>query len=370
MRELFPTLTKLRINQISEAKLVAKREAVKVESFESLIKEVAKLSYTHKDYLLFFRGQEVDHLNKINTKSTFLPSIYRTEKGKLSEKECKIRFAILEGASIILIKLLERNNIIGYQDVRQRKEIQWSILQHYEVCATPYIDLTQSLRVACSFATLTNIITGKSPDKGYLYVFALPYFTNRISVNSEHDLINIRLLSICPPMALRPHYQEGCLVGTTNIAENYKVKQELDFNRRLVAKFEFKNNDAFWTTLNSSSKIDKDLLSPKNDIVDEICKTIKEIIKSGVFEKPKAKFISLWKELNTLITPLAPNKNSTKEKLDYLRLFHSVDVLKLKEIKELCVFTDRLYKESSFSNTQILEKYLFLHLLKGQIGKI
>ena len=366
MREIFPKLTEVRIKQIAEAKLVAKREAIQVECFEGLIKEVAKLSYAHKDYLLFFRGQEVDHLNKKNSKSTFLPSFYRTAKGILTKIESKKRFEVLEGASSLLIKLLERKNIFGYQDVKQRKEIQWSILQHYEVCSTPYLDLTQSLRVACSFAVMPKTKASKGPDKGYLYVFGLPYITNRISVNSEHDLINIRLLSICPPEALRPHHQEGFLVGTTNIADEYKVKHELDFNRRLIAKFEFQNDVIFWGKGRFSSKIRRTVLYPKNDMVGKICESITLFVKSGVFEKPNIKFIALWNELEELIDILSPHKKSIKENLTYLRSFHSIDVLTLKEIKELCAFKIKLEKESP-PNETILENYLLLYLFKKYI---
>ena len=371
MRELFQK--KDSITKNIEDKLISLNAAQKVDSFENLIKEVAKLSYIHKDWLLFFRGQNCDHRNSRNSKSTFLPSIYRTKKGTLPEKERTSRFSILEGASHILVKLLERKNISGHQDVKLRKEIQWSILQHYEVCDTPYLDLTQSLRVACLFATLSyNQKIGDkeievNPDQGYIFVFALPYITNRISINSEQDLINIRLLSICPPAALRPHHQEGYLVGTTNIAEDYTMKHELDFNRRLIAKFEFKNDDEFWGKDKLPSKIDKELLYPIEDSIREICLTIRNIKESGVFEAPIKKFNILWKELETLITPLAPNKKSVKEKLDDLRSNHNIDVLELKDIRELCVFKDKLYNEVSFSQKQILDKYLILYLLKEQI---
>lgn len=64
---------------------------------------------------------------------------------------------------------------------------------------------------------------------GYVYVFGFPYITNRISRNSEHDLINVRLLSICPPTALRPYFQEGYLAGTDEVTTNFDSKSELDF---------------------------------------------------------------------------------------------------------------------------------------------
>ena len=114
--------------------------------------------------------------------------------------------------------------------MRRRKYVQWSILQHYEVCATPLLDLTHSLLVACSFAFLSGA------SEPLVLVFGLPFFTNRISINSEHDLVNVRLLSICPPEALRPYFQEGYLAGTDGVLAEFDSKTELDFANRLVAK--------------------------------------------------------------------------------------------------------------------------------------
>ena len=119
----------------------------------------------------------------------FYPSIYRGDY--LSHAELRNRFDILDGCSKALAQLFEENKIDGYRDVKRRKLIQWSILQHYEVCSTPLLDFTQSLRVACSFAYLNN-----NSDKAFVFMFGLPYLTNRISLNSEHDIVTVRLLSI------------------------------------------------------------------------------------------------------------------------------------------------------------------------------
>ncbi len=180
---------------------VAKADPVEVSSYRKLMEHVARLSYANKDYLLFFRGQPNDYKNKAGA-SSFYPSIYRGER--LSRSELEIRFDILSSASMRLSEAFTREKIEGAGEVRRRKYIQWSILQHYEVCPTPLLDLTHSVRVACSFAFLDS--TGEDP---YVFVFGLPYITNRISVNSEHDLVNVRLLSICPPDALRPFSKKG-----------------------------------------------------------------------------------------------------------------------------------------------------------------
>lgn len=209
---------------------VAKADAIQVPTYRRLIEHVAQLSYANKDHLLFFRGQGRDFKNKAGA-SSFYPSIYRGER--LPREELAVRFDVLTGASRRLVDAFERNGIAGTQEVRRRKYIQWSILQHYEVCPTPLLDFTHSVRVACSFATLDP-----DGDDAYVYAFGLPYITNRISVNSEQDLVNVRLLSICPPDALRPYFQEGYLAGTDEVTTDYESKDELDFTRRLIAKFQ------------------------------------------------------------------------------------------------------------------------------------
>lgn len=140
---------------------------------------------------------------------------------------------------------------------------------------TPLIDVTQSLKVACSFASL-----GNNSDYGYIFVFGLPYYTNRISVNSEHYLTNIRLISIAPPEALRPYFQEGFLVGEDEFSETYENKSELDLNNRLIAKFKFPNNDNFWG--NSEKMFSKRDLYPENDPIELICCEIKKDLFSGI----------------------------------------------------------------------------------------
>ncbi len=226
MREITGILTD-ELKKHMRGHSVSKVDAFIVDSYQQLMEHIAKPAFFNKDHLLFFRGQDHDYRNKERS-STIYPSIYRGDR--VSRTELDIRFGVLKSASRYLCEVLESKDIKGWKDVRRRRYIQWSILQHYEICPTPPLDFTQSLRVACSFAFLSN-------EKGdpYVFVFGLPYSTNRISLNSEHDIVNIRLLSICPPDALRPYYQEGYLVGTDEITIEYDSKDELDFNNRLVA---------------------------------------------------------------------------------------------------------------------------------------
>jgi len=266
MRHIQPDLTEELLEHFKDPNKVGSSEPFLVNTFRELVEHTAKLSFRNKDYLLFYRGQNTDYRNKAGN-SSFYPSIYRGDYLQL--RELTNRYDILEGASKALVQLFEKEKIDGYKELKRRKAVQWSILQHYEVCATPYLDFTHSLRVACSFATMDN-----ENKFAYIFVFGLPYFTNRISINSEHDIINIRLLSICPPTALRPYFQEGYLVGTDEITTNYESKTELDFNNRLIAKFKIPNKSEFWG--DAFDKIPKKSLYPDNDPIFDLCNQIKE----------------------------------------------------------------------------------------------
>lgn len=257
MRKIFGKLTP-KLADYTTPKTVGTDNGVPIQSFRELVEQIARLSFLNKDYLLFFRGQKSDYKSKYNS-STFYPTIYRGDY--ITQQELDFRFDKLQSASKMLIELFKKNNIEGLAELERKKLIQWSLLQHYEVTETPLIDITQSLRVACSFAMLKN-----SEDTAFVYVFGLPYYTNRISINSEHDLINIRLLSISPPQALRPYFQEGYLVGTDDITNEYSNKGELDLNNRLIAKFEIPNSDDFWG--NEFERIPDTALYPDNDIIE------------------------------------------------------------------------------------------------------
>ncbi len=204
MRQIYGHLTK-ELEGHTTSREVGKDSGYVVASFRKLVEQVAKLAYLNKDYLLFFRGQKNDYRNKADN-STFYPTIYRGDY--LTQSELNFRFDKLNSASKILSELFKKNKIQGQYELRRKKFIQWSILQHYEVTETPLIDLTQSLRVACSFAQLYN-----DQNTAFVYVCGLPYYTNRVSINSEPDLVNIRMLSITPREGWRPYFQEGVLVG-------------------------------------------------------------------------------------------------------------------------------------------------------------
>lgn len=278
---------------------VMKGDGYLVNSYEELSKHIAELACANPNVILFFRGQGKDYMagSTGNMHSSLLPTIYRKD---LSTKEKKYKIKQLEAAGKILSKKLKDEEVQNATIVGRKRMIQWSILQHYEVVDTPLIDVTQSLRVACSFAMLNN-----NSGYAYIYVIALPYYTNRISVNSEEYITNIRLLSIMPPEALRPYYQEGFLIGEDEYTEDlFEHKEEKDLSRRLLYKFKISieklsRSDENW--------LNEERLMPQDDKMRKICEDVKKEVASlsfrddGVANQKVGEFLLLWQPIEKIL---------------------------------------------------------------------
>jgi hypothetical protein len=226
-----------------------------VHSYAELVERVAELSFHNPEYLLFYRGQARDYLE--GNLTTIHTPIFRPKaaNGSLGLSEIERRFRVLERAEEALAA---QYNLVGKERVQRYSILRWALLQHYEVCRTPLLDLTHSLRVACSFAFQ------EQRGNPYLYVFALPQISGSVTTSSEHGIQIIRLLSICPAAALRPHYQEGYLVGEfPTISFRQKMlydRRELDIANRLVCKFRLANYNRFWHS--GFTEIPKEALFP------------------------------------------------------------------------------------------------------------
>ncbi len=360
MRKIFGKLT-TELAGHTTPKTVGSDNGFPISTYRDLVEQVAKLSFLNKDYLLFFRGQKSDYKNKFNS-STFYPTIYRGEY--LTQQELDYRFDKLHSASKILVELFKKHKVEGQTEFQRKKLIQWSLLQHYEVTDTPLIDITQSLRVACSFAQL-----GNTEKTAFIYVFGLPYYSNRISINSEHDLINVRLLSISPPQALRPYFQEGYLVGTDDITNEYINKGELDLNNRLIAKYEIPNTDKFWGK--EFDSIPDSALYPKKDTIEAICKEIGSELNSEIAPSNLGEFLKLWTEFEQLILTDARKHvrevHNTRDALYVLMEYREEEKSLLKEFDYLRKFRNKLvHKPTGISNEELRKNIQALRQLKNQ----
>lgn len=226
---------------------------IEVADYMELAQIIAALQYENREHVLMFRGQPEDFTNT-HGNTTIKPTILRGDgnSSKYPDKnEMKCRFHRLQRAEKQLItykNLFSNSQGQGSNEVKRWQILRWSILQHYEICKTPLLDVTLSLRVAASFAS----IHGK--NDGYVFVLGVPNVTGAITASMETRLQIIRLCSFCPPQAVRPHIQEGYLLGEYPEITDIKRKKiyrddKLDFGRRLIAKFKFEKN-CFWQNHN------------------------------------------------------------------------------------------------------------------------
>lgn len=237
---------------------VSEGDGYEIQTYPELVRSVAKVAHWNRRYSLFFRGQKTDYnrynkLRKAN-QSTLRPTYFRPGEGKKSLTKVH-RLARKETLERCCSRLIDTYEFEGSNTIKRYEELQWALLQHYEICPTPLIDLTQSLRVAASIASDRN----RKDSFAYVYVFGLPHSTGSITYAVDEDIMIMKLQSICPPEASRPHFQEGYLVGSFPRSEK---SIDYEFRRRLLAKFRL-NLANFWST--NFRPIPKSALMPEDD---------------------------------------------------------------------------------------------------------
>lgn len=110
-------------------------------------------------------------------------------------------------------------------------------------------------------------------------VLGVPQISGSVSVCAHNGIQTLRLSSLCPPAATRPHLQEGYLLGEypelRTIKEKMKVfVHETDFSQRLVGKFRFHPQN-FWIDPNFPL-VPMDALNPnEDDVISSLCARIK-----------------------------------------------------------------------------------------------
>ena len=115
-------------------------------------------------------------------------------------------------------------------------------------------------------------------------VLGVPNIAGAITTSVESELQIVRLSSVCPPQALRPHIQEGFLLGEYPDIAVYEQKQlypehEVDFGRRLIAKFRF-DKSRFWKS-RDFPKIPRVALYPDQD---DGLKKVTDLVKNSIGE--------------------------------------------------------------------------------------
>ena len=250
----------------------------RVPDYFDLAKKVAALQFLNPSYVLLFRGQCADY--KEAGQTTLKPRIFRPSTGQTTPPTASSlqgRFDRLGRAEKLLAERYgEEVGHLGNRFIRRYRIVRWSVLQHYEVCRTPLLDVTHSLRIAASFAC-PNV----DASEAFVFVLAVPQLSGAVTVNIEAGLQMVRLTSVCPPYALRPHFQEGYLLGEYPDRDSFDkerpyVAEEVDFGLRLIGKLRF-NPQRFWDRENFP-RVRKSALyvSPDKDRIFQLTETIRQ----------------------------------------------------------------------------------------------
>ena len=87
----------------------------------------------------------------------------------------------------------------------------------------------------------------------------------------------------------------GYLAGTADLTTDYDDKNELDFNRRLVAQFEIPNDASFWGK--GLSRVGDDELYPSDDSIRDLCAMIDVGLGVGPAPEALGRFVASWAAL-------------------------------------------------------------------------
>jgi len=248
---------------------VHKENPFPVTAYDELVRIVSFLHVMNKVDVLLFRGQQ--------GRSPLVPTLLRdtwTPPPRSGIGEVPIArhrdhyWKKLDKVSAKVFQMLHDDKSLlprwhPFSLFKTKPLAAWAVVQHYELWPTPLLDLTSSLRVAASFAlglkndsekrarSTENVSSPSRQRSGYLYVLRFDSVVSNLMTLDEGkpaDLQAIRLNSVCPPDARRPHYQEGFLLARTrSFDQAHQLNSTESASSRLVAKFKLIDDGRFWT---------------------------------------------------------------------------------------------------------------------------
>ena len=246
--------------EASSYQVVGQHPGHEVRTFSELTDKVAQLNFYNPNLNLYFRGQTTDHKmhrGRGKGRTALLPGAFRQDRAPSRAASSEFLTRILPKMTKDLMGELghldswkSKPYRLLAKSMRHFNETQWAVLQHYD-CPTPLLDVTQSMQVACWFATHVYP-TDAASNEGYLYVLGLPSIHGHISFFPNDSIVMVKLQSACPPEAKRPHNQEGYLVGSIPHDPQPYTYHPRDVAQRLAAKFRIRDPAAFWRSVGNS----------------------------------------------------------------------------------------------------------------------
>jgi hypothetical protein len=192
---------------------------ISVDSYPQLVAVAAFLSVMNKTMVLLFRGQ------RGNWEPT--PALFRREwtppskeLGAVVLEDDRAHYlALLAKVGDLIYPILKRRGLPRWRHLKKRPPARWAVIQHYELWPTPLLDFTTSLRVAASFAFGCD----SRRREGFLFIVGVDSISSDLMTHCGPELA-VRLNSVCPPSAVRPHLQDGVLVGRYSAGEEVSLE--------------------------------------------------------------------------------------------------------------------------------------------------
>lgn len=230
--------------------------ALTVGSFRELLERLAFLSVMNKRLDLLFRGVDEAYAPQPTlSRHDWQPPKDGLRKVSLQGPERAYYWSTLATLEGPVRDVLEEFGLPRWRHIYCRPPAVWAVIQHYELWPTPWLDFTASPRVACSFA----LSVPAERRVGYLYVAGVPQVRADLMELPGHDdperrqeTVAVRLSSVCPPSAWRPHLQEGVLVGHYPLDPKQLYDPVVhDASNLILAVFRLEDRGGeggFWTT--------------------------------------------------------------------------------------------------------------------------
>ena len=225
-----------------KAKSIALYDKNHASTFGRLQDMVAFLGYHNPGLEIFVRGQKKDYQHSDGS-SAIKATLYRSS----DQQDFLTKIAELESKENQLIDCLNNeSNFPGQTSLLLHSEARQALLQHYQICPTPFLDITRNTRVAATFAT--DGIT--SDDSPCIYVFGLPYAHGNITKTYTENMTILNLRNTLGYYAKRPHEQEGYLMGSLYDWKDFSNSDYHEGKQRLICKIKLtidpEKPEKFW----------------------------------------------------------------------------------------------------------------------------
>jgi hypothetical protein len=183
---------------------------IEVSSYHALVDAVAFLSVMNKTLSPLLRGQHRDWPTSASIhRQVYTVTLEGGERANIEPRgDVEHYFSQLQGMQSTVYNVLQRHGLPRWRHMKHQPAATWAVIQHYELWPTPLVDFTTSLRVAATFAMCFY----PKSQEGFLHLYGVPGLIGDLMTHTGPELA-VRLNSVCPPSALRPHLQEGVLIG-------------------------------------------------------------------------------------------------------------------------------------------------------------